>query len=236
MPEIITAAGKGAELTPTQADSLFYREVNPQSGNYTVDTGDNLATVEYTGSGGHTITLPDASTLLAAEDTGAFMVRIKHGGTGTLTVARDTGDTVDGGAANITLIENGCVTLKCGSVADDWMVLDNYYDFGTHQSAGASGYQKLPGGLILQWGTISTGSIDAATAYNSWGIVTDTLTYPVAFGTACYSITFNSAGSSAGYIVAGSYGAPGTTTCAWFAQNATSTIQAATLYWMAIGK
>lgn len=126
MPKILTAAGKGAELTPTEADSLFYREVNPQSVSYTVDTGDNLATIEYTGAGGHTITLPDVSTLLAAEDTGAFMVRIKHGGTGTLTVARGTGNTIEGAAANITLNENGCVTLKAGSVADDWMVVSRY--------------------------------------------------------------------------------------------------------------
>ena len=156
MTTILTAAGKGAKLTPTEADALFYREVNPQAGNYTVDTGDNLATIEYTGSGGHSITLPDASTLLAAEDTGAFETRIKNGGTGTLTVAFNTGDTADGVDADITLQINDCITLKCGSVTDDWMIVSLYSEYngvitGTFTtastSAGAQAAENVAHGL-----------------------------------------------------------------------------------------
>jgi len=56
--------------------------------------------------------------------------------------------------------------------------LAKYGDFtGGNQSLGASGYQKLPGGLILQWGTITLGD-------DSYG----TVTFPIAFPNACRSI------------------------------------------------
>lgn len=45
---------------------------------------------------------------------------------------------------------------------------------GTNQDKGASGYQKLPGGLILQWGT------GTDTASNK--------SFPIPFPTACYAI------------------------------------------------
>ncbi|MBO4119827.1 hypothetical protein J5T34_03620 [Cupriavidus gilardii] len=47
---------------------------------------------------------------------------------------------------------------------------------GTNQSLGASGYQKLPGGLILQWGGVS--------AANGLGNVT----FPIAFPTALVGV------------------------------------------------
>lgn len=45
---------------------------------------------------------------------------------------------------------------------------------GANQSLATSGYQKLPGGLILQWGTVSVTNSS-----------TSTFTFPVAFPTAC---------------------------------------------------
>ena len=45
---------------------------------------------------------------------------------------------------------------------------------GSNQSLAASGYQKLPGGLILQWGTGTGGAA---------------FTFPIAFPTACYAVT-----------------------------------------------
>ena len=47
---------------------------------------------------------------------------------------------------------------------------------GTDQflnSEAESGYQKLPGGLIIQWGTVAAGS---------------NITFPIAFPTACLNI------------------------------------------------
>jgi hypothetical protein len=49
--------------------------------------------------------------------------------------------------------------------------------FAGNKSLAASGYYKLPGGLILQWGTGSS-SQDAAQTFN----------FPTAFATACYGV------------------------------------------------
>jgi len=125
MPTIRTAAG-GGELTPTEADANMKRQVTAVPGNHSVVTGNNRDTLEYIGSGGESITFPDASTLLASEETGDFQVTIKHGGTGVLTVAFNTGDTVDGVDSDIILSANDCIALKCGSVTDDWMIINKY--------------------------------------------------------------------------------------------------------------
>lgn len=47
------------------------------------------------------------------------------------------------------------------------------------KSLGVSGYQKLPGGLIIQWGSYTTGAGGNGT-----------ITFPIAFPTACRAITF----------------------------------------------
>ncbi len=45
---------------------------------------------------------------------------------------------------------------------------------GTNQSLAVSGYQRLPGGLIIQWGTTAT--------------TNQTVTFPITFPTACRSV------------------------------------------------
>jgi hypothetical protein len=49
---------------------------------------------------------------------------------------------------------------------------------GTNQSLATSGYQKLPGGMIIQWGVSPNSSSSAAV----------TATFPIAFPTACASV------------------------------------------------
>lgn len=126
MATLITRAGNAAALSANQHDENLKRETNPQSGNYTVVADDNRATVEYTGTGSHTITLPDVSTLLAGEDTGDFQVTIKNNGTGKVTVAPAALNTLDGVDEDYVLLVDESVTLKAGSVADDWMVVSMY--------------------------------------------------------------------------------------------------------------
>jgi hypothetical protein len=53
---------------------------------------------------------------------------------------------------------------------------------GSNQSLAASGYQKLPGGLIMQWGTHTPGG----------GNTTNTVTFPIAFPTACLNVVIGS--------------------------------------------
>ena len=97
---------------------------------------------------------------------------------------------------------------------------------GSNQSLAANGYQKLPGGLILQWGT--------ATVNDSVGGVA--VTFPVAFPTACRTANAictldNSAMSGA---------APGTTSVVfngivWTGATAANLANGSVLYWLAIG-
>lgn len=62
----------------------------------------------------------------------------------------------------------------------------------TNQSLTATGYQKLPGGLIMQWGTVPALGDNAST----------TLTFATAFPTAAFSFVAMSEATSAGADVA----------------------------------
>lgn len=86
------------------------------------------------------------------------------------------------------------------------------------KSLGTSGYQKLPGGLIIQWGWVSNGGGAAV------GV-----TFPIAFPNACINVQatmqVNAGGSS--YVYASkvqTYSASGATI---YANN--------TFFWLAIG-
>lgn len=54
------------------------------------------------------------------------------------------------------------------------IILTNLASFG--KSLGTNGYQRFPGGLMIQWGVVAGGS------------TTTTVTFPTAFSTACYSV------------------------------------------------
>ena len=56
---------------------------------------------------------------------------------------------------------------------------------GANQSLTANGYQKLPGGLIIQWGEVTSSGTAAGNA---------TATFPVAFPTVCLQATATSCG------------------------------------------
>lgn len=90
---------------------------------------------------------------------------------------------------------------------------------GSNQSLAASGYQKLPGGLIIQWGV-------ADTATNA----TTTVTFPVAFPTACASAVVSNAFTGEDNAV----NAVGTTTSS-FGINKTSATASGNTFWLAIG-
>lgn len=84
-------------------------------------------------------------------------------------------------------------------------------------SLSASGYQKLPNGLIIQWGT--------ATAAGSSG----TITFPVAFTTACYSIAGQQ--NNAGATQYAAFGSPSATSVTFYGGGSNIVI-----FWIAIGK
>lgn len=96
-------------------------------------------------------------------------------------------------------------------------------------SQAASGYQKLPSGLYIQWGNFATGSVGAT------GAAFGTLTFPNAFPTACFNVIFNPSRSTNAFVYMGSYGAPTATTCSWFINNASGSSQSPNAHWLAIG-
>ena len=70
---------------------------------------------------------------------------------------------------------------------------------GTNQSLAASGFQKLPGGLIIQWGSVS-------------GLTTTTpsnVTFPVSFPTACRQVVATMIGGPSGVVQVYSFTASG---------------------------
>lgn len=78
----------------------------------------------------------------------------------------------------------------------------------------ASGYQKLPSGLIIQWGT-------------GGGATSGSVIYPLAFANAAYSVAANTSGASR----------PGTLTVQLGSKTSFTYLQNAAdaFYWMAIG-
>jgi hypothetical protein len=99
----------------------------------------------------------------------------------------------------------------------------NLTDFRT-QSKAASGYQKLAGGVYIQWGSL--------TVTNN---VTTTITFPTAFPTACQSVQFNcrsTDGSSIFFWDMRSLSASSTSVYTGRPSGGSSTL---TLYWFAVG-
>lgn len=79
-------------------------------------------------------------------------------------------------------ISNFTSSINIAGLVSDYSTLNaaavKYADFiGTNQNTSANGWQKLPGGLILQWGT---STVPASFT---------TITFPLAFPNACLSFT-----------------------------------------------
>jgi len=90
------------------------------------------------------------------------------------------------------------------------------------KSLGTNGYQKLPGGLIIQWG------------FNSISATTTSVSFPTAFATACYCVvaTDYAAGDTGGIATSIALKTQPTTTGVDFSTSTNST----GFYWIAIGQ
>ncbi|MET3229446.1 UNVERIFIED_ORG: hypothetical protein ABIC54_001620 [Burkholderia sp. 1263] len=105
---------------------------------------------------------------------------------GSATIARTGSDTIalnsTGGATSVVLNNGDSLTLEA-SATGQWYAVGGSAQLGFstafNASLSANGYQKLPSGLIIQWGTTN---ITATTA----GYSTD-VTLPIAFITAGFS-------------------------------------------------
>ena len=93
------------------------------------------------------------------------------------------------GTGNFTLASPNSNTDRTLTLPDLTGVVLTNTQFTNDASVSSSGYQKLPSGLIIQWGD----GVSTATAGS--GNYTATITFPIAFPTACFQVTLSAAGA-----------------------------------------
>ena len=130
------------------------------------------------------------------------------------------------GASGNALISNGTSWESVAGV--------NQASFtGANQSLATSGFQKLPGGLILQWGTSTLSTTGSAN--NGFYQRSGSITFPTTFTNACYNVTatVNRSNMFYGAVVAIS----GLTTSGFTAAGTGQygSDENVTIFWQAIG-
>lgn len=179
-----------AVLATTASQMGNLRDLISYSGNKQL-TASDMGKFVYSSVGNATFTLPDATTVPA----GSSVYLYSSASAGVLTVTSPNG--VFNGPGNNQ--NSGSLSYSAGvgnqfiSSGTSWFVIGA----GGIASLSATGYQKLPSGLIEQWGIVTT-SASADT----------TFTFPVAFPNAVVAIVF--AAGNSGASIANGYG--GTTT------------------------
>ncbi|MEE8208488.1 MAG: hypothetical protein V3T88_06015, partial [Nitrosomonadaceae bacterium] len=127
MSTFTTRSSKGSALTHAELDANFDKAAQAKTALFTVVVGDNRDTIECNGT--FTVTLPDATTIVASSDTGDFEVTIRNTGSGSITIGRTTGgDTIDGTAANISLVGGAFTTLKVNQAGNGYITISGLSD------------------------------------------------------------------------------------------------------------
>lgn len=147
------------------------------------------------GGGGYTITLP-----LAAGLPNGACFWIQSTGTSPISVQRSGSDVIDAGENNLSTISLGLgedvLIVRIEDAAYAILSgLGNMKNAASFKASFASsGYQRLPGGLIFQWGSFSLTSAAAGTVY------TRSITFPVSFAAACIHFSSSAMTNSPNYI------------------------------------
>lgn len=159
-----------------------FRGVRLLSANTTLTTADvGLVITTTAAASGITITLP----LTSAYPPGAAITfRCGVSNLGTYTVAAQGGDAIGtgNGVSVSSIIVKGydTFTLVRGA-AGQWLISTGYVsDVAMPASLVTNGYQKLPSGLIIQWGTVTLGAGQTSG---------QTINFPIAFPNACLSLS-----------------------------------------------
>ena len=162
-------------------DRLYAGGGRNTSGATVVLTADDAGLVQVTASATTTITLPAAAAIarplrlmIARFDATANAVTVQAAGS----------DYIAGYGSSFSLGLGATVHLVSDGVSG-WWPMGGTLALG---SFGTNGYLVLPGGLIEQWGSIST---------SAGGSVA--VTFPTAFPNACYNVTAT-VGSNAPYF------------------------------------
>lgn len=97
---------------------------------------------------------------------------------------------------------------------------------GANQSLSTSGYQRLPGGLVLQWGEVTCSAAGDVS-----------VTFPAAFGSSCFAVVGTGTQPiNAAVFVAASQSATGFTATCWYTSSSSGTLRGAGVFrWVALG-
>lgn len=202
------------------------RDVVSLSANTTLDASHVGKLIAVSAAGGYTLTLPSAATLISGAS-----IEIFNGSGSAITVSRAGADTIwaDTTGYSLTSITVGTgdtIRLQRAGAAA-WVISDGSaalkYSSMFGSSLTTSGYQRLPSGLIVQWGSFTTNASGDAS-----------ITFPIAFPNQCNSVqgTYN-AGATGSFCT---FGTPTTTGVAAGAFNNSFTKGgAATFRYLAIG-
>jgi hypothetical protein len=173
-----------------------------------LDATDGLAGIVPVANGGSGRSTLTANNLLAGNGTGAVNL-------------------IAPGASGNALVSNGTAWESVAGVTQTSFT-------GSNQSLGTNGFQKLPGGLILQWGTVVLAF--NGNANNGFYGVSGTITFPINFTTACYNVSATP--YRAGMFYGASIAVTGLTTSGFSASgsNQYGDSSGMSIYWFAIGK
>lgn len=120
MPEIITRAGKGSELSHNELDANFTRPVTQKTTTYQVLGSDNRSIIEGNhASTAFTITMPTVANA-AAEDTGDFETTFTNINAAVVSIDGSGSETIDGSTGTIDLEQYESVTVQLDSAQTGW--------------------------------------------------------------------------------------------------------------------
>lgn len=184
-----------------------------------------------TTSGAITLTLPAANSLPAGAkfkiiNTGVDNVIVSRAGSDTIVVNNTTNAVTSvtlraGDSIELTSLGSGTLWYHSGGSAQ----LGRTGAFGA--SLAANGWQRLPSGLVVQWGAGTTGA---------GGTVT--VTWPLAFASACYLAmgTRRADAGAAGGSITISAGTPTTSNCSFVSRNTSALTGSVAFHWISIGQ
>jgi hypothetical protein len=198
-----------------------FRSVDLSVATVNLAASDAGSVIAITGSGGGTLVLPAANAVPAGalitircNNTGVSTNTLKGSGTNTI------GGEVGAGANTALLISGDCMVLVSDGVSK-WDVAVEATAafvanlFTTNQQLTANGYQKLPGGLIMQWGGAQTSAsgvvlvVMPVTFTNPPRSIVATVANSAA-NNVSVAVNVVTNGSFRGYTTAGSSGSVGT--------------------------
>jgi hypothetical protein len=182
---------------------------------------------QLSGAGPYTITLPLASSVGAGAGFGVIVT-----GSGTITIQRQGTDQIYS-ALNSPVTS---ITVTAGDVI--WFQRDGGTVWNITEGskllavapqfsklAATNGYQKLPGGIIIQWGSLVRSATSVA------------VTFPIAFPSACFLVNCTQSGAVIGDVTSGDadVGAYGVSTTGFTMGTDAAPGGTATAVWIAIG-